>query len=636
MFISICIAGECLGGKLNAGIFDDCSEPTEVLKGFLFWATAASVITVASHQTFLVIASKSMLFMDKVPDECRFPHLEIKVFMALTTGMIDSGLSVLASSETAVGWKIIAAILVSLALFFVLYFLRKGKDFQQCNHWLPIASVRALFREVDKEAFEGAVFYSKLEVVRAAQEAGISKKMGASMFEKFDVGINGVISYDDFTAMFEHNRISMKVAFQSCSWVEGLFAMIIEPNYETGKYFSNDVGDITSHFGGHFSKFTPRHTLYYFLSICRFFVVVAVLNFLAHFPWVQALAATIVEGTWFGLVVKDAPYVFIDMSRAELISGCGRTLTFLFALFPFMGLMSAEESSAAIVQVAFLMILHIIFTLLFPVVWPLIRVLFITPTTLVVKILFPGQIFPGQFCAGDEVYSLVSRFGGEHFVPRGSKGTVQGPVPKKHRISFPDWKDRVAVEFEGCVVLYLLAVVKGSQEANDSSDCSEDLGADDVDSDVELSVLAARAAAHPVQHSQKHRQPAQGTSFLSSFSRGKIELSRKPPPQGDEEEPKDNPLHRPGKQSTTSQPQYTESPVKSGFLMKGPKKENGTWRNRYFVLNRHSLCFFKTVNSITAAGDGSQGELLLTGVNERGLILTSSSSFSTPFSLPTS
>lgn len=52
--------------------------------------------------------------------------------------------------------------------------------------------------------------------------------------------------------------------------------------------------------------------------------------------------------------------------------------------------------------------------------------------------------------------------------------------------------------------------------------------------------------------------------------------------------------------------------VKSGYLTKRAKISQTSWKKRYFVLNAHSLTYYKDIKQVGAA----QGDLLLTGTIE--------------------
>jgi hypothetical protein len=349
--------------------------------------------------------------------------------MALSMGMLDTGLAVLSSGQTAHGWKAVAAFEVGMALTFIHWFMRKGREFQKQNKWLPVASVQALCRKVDHSANANA-YYSKEEVVRAAKASGRTEAEGEALFARLDGDGNGVLDYSELSAIFKGGEhFSDVVPFEQARWIEKAFAVTLAPQHEMGKYFpvNPKAGtDVNHPWGRHFNKFTPPHKLYYFTGIGRSFLVLLVLHLLAPWPTAQAGTALGLEAVALALVIKDAPYVFIEQSRAEVVTSAGRVATYALALLPTIGAGPATTSSALMVNISFLMLLHSIVTQLYPAAWtvikPIANLLLGEPLALAVSFIkhhcFPPKPLPAGYMPGDDVFVYVSAVGFASKAPR--------------------------------------------------------------------------------------------------------------------------------------------------------------------------------------------------------------------------
>jgi len=355
--------------------------------------------------------------------------------MALSMGMLDTGLAVLSSRQTAHGWKAVAAFEVGLALTFIYWFMGKGREFQKQNKWLPVASVQALCRKVDHSANTNA-FYSKEEVVRAAKASGRTEAEGKALFARLDGDGNGVLDYSELSTIFKDGEhFSDVVPFEQARWIEKAFAMTLAPQHEMGKYFpvNPKAGtDVNHPWGRHFNKFTPPHKLYYFTGIGRSFLVLLALHLLAPWPTAQAATALGLEAVALALVIKDAPYVFIEQSRAEVVTSAGRVATYALALLPTIGAEPATTSSALMVNISFLMLLHSIVTQLYPAAWtvikPIANLLLGEPFALAVSFIkhhcFPPKPLPAGYMPGDDVFVYVSAAGFASKAPRKAPADV--------------------------------------------------------------------------------------------------------------------------------------------------------------------------------------------------------------------
>ena len=207
-----------------------------------------------------------------------------------------------------------------------------------------------------------ALFYSHTEVRAAALACGMTETEVNEVVEKFaDVGDTGVLTKDQFDAIFADEDIPFKIPFERSTWwgvlnipfysfamhnllnaarvhrYEGLFALVVSPRCESGKYFlKNGIkGDVNEPWGRYFNAFTPNHSTYYFVGILRNFFVIAGLNFLKFYPAFQAGFVTLVEGLSIYSILRNAPYVNLAQSRTDLVGAAQRFLVFAMASLPF-------------------------------------------------------------------------------------------------------------------------------------------------------------------------------------------------------------------------------------------------------------------------------------------------------------
>jgi len=64
------------------------------------------MIIVALHALFIFVAVKRKWFNGKLPEMYKFPHIEVKVCIGASIGMLNVSLGVLSTARTAVGWKV--------------------------------------------------------------------------------------------------------------------------------------------------------------------------------------------------------------------------------------------------------------------------------------------------------------------------------------------------------------------------------------------------------------------------------------------------------------------------------------------------------------------------------------------------
>ena len=87
-----------------------------------------------------------------MPGFLKYPQVEVKAFMVMNMGMLDSGRTCWWTSAPR-RWRIIGAMECSCALIFIHWFWSKGRDFQESNDFFALKNVRqnALFLAIDED-----------------------------------------------------------------------------------------------------------------------------------------------------------------------------------------------------------------------------------------------------------------------------------------------------------------------------------------------------------------------------------------------------------------------------------------------------------------------------------------------------
>jgi hypothetical protein len=83
---------------------------------FFFMMVVASFV-ILLHALFICVAVMRQWFGGKLPEMFKFPHLEIKLFIAISIGMLDVALGVLSQPRTAVGWKVNEHIILGIPTY---------------------------------------------------------------------------------------------------------------------------------------------------------------------------------------------------------------------------------------------------------------------------------------------------------------------------------------------------------------------------------------------------------------------------------------------------------------------------------------------------------------------------------------
>lgn len=88
------------------------------MRGQFFFMSIIGFCIIGFHAIFILVAKWRKWFDGVIPDMYKFPHIEIKLFIALSMGMMDVAFGILAEPKTAPGWKVKYLLDVSLKLCF--------------------------------------------------------------------------------------------------------------------------------------------------------------------------------------------------------------------------------------------------------------------------------------------------------------------------------------------------------------------------------------------------------------------------------------------------------------------------------------------------------------------------------------
>jgi hypothetical protein len=185
--------------------------------------------------------------------------------------------------------QFIACLEVTTTIVFIGWFLNKGMEFQSNATWKPLANVKTKRFIVEKDRHG---YYSRKEIVDIFLEFKLSRRS----CNKFLISkgmqsatSTSLVSYNELLAELEGKGIQLnKVSIAQSTFLETCYALIVTPRCEAGKYYHKDPKkDINYPWGCHFNKFTPNHSYYYFMNICRTLLVLLILNFLIYHPLPQ-------------------------------------------------------------------------------------------------------------------------------------------------------------------------------------------------------------------------------------------------------------------------------------------------------------------------------------------------------------
>jgi hypothetical protein len=76
------------------------------MRGQFFYMITLWVFVVFCHALFIWVARVKNWYGGKLPEMLKFPHIEVTLFIIFSMGMLDVALNVLATPNTAIGWKV--------------------------------------------------------------------------------------------------------------------------------------------------------------------------------------------------------------------------------------------------------------------------------------------------------------------------------------------------------------------------------------------------------------------------------------------------------------------------------------------------------------------------------------------------
>jgi hypothetical protein len=76
------------------------------MRGHFFFMIIVASIIIASHALLISVAVRRKWFNGRLPEMYKFPHIEIKLFIIFSMGMLNVSLGVLSTPHTAIGWKV--------------------------------------------------------------------------------------------------------------------------------------------------------------------------------------------------------------------------------------------------------------------------------------------------------------------------------------------------------------------------------------------------------------------------------------------------------------------------------------------------------------------------------------------------
>jgi len=389
----------------------------------IFWVCFAMSFTFVVHLAFLGVAHLFGYSTMQIQGGYRFPHIEIKVFLAMSIGMLDISIGVLCARNSAMGWKVVALTQIVLIGVFVSWLFKLSYAFLKVSLWKPLANVTRrsprshdhLLGEHSSSTMGG--YLSSAEIMKFARHMGMTKREGRALFRELDIDGNGILDYHEFCGLFSNERAPLamqralningrmpteKVLWQSSTPLEGAAAFMFGARCESGKWIpKDDDKDINDAYGLLFNKFTPKHVSYYPASVVRFLCFALIVNALAPWGYVQVIVLCIFELFTFVSVIFFAPYVLLAETRSECTSFLFRFLTQIIALLGFLGAFPVATTSFFMVNSQLFAIVQNIITQVLPIVVVIIEI--------VSKLFCPSEE-PNTKNAGDaidsEAYSL--------------------------------------------------------------------------------------------------------------------------------------------------------------------------------------------------------------------------------------
>lgn len=343
-------------------MFEDETEESELMRGHLFYLGLVIVLTLFIHKVVYVIYDFNGA---EVPAMARAPKIEIQVFFVLLMGMLDVSAQVLFNSDTATGWKAVAALELVLVAFFFSFLVMKGREFRRLVHWEPAANVKRLRLKQSVASLDtnndGIVTLE--EQMAGAAHVGLTNRQASELFKKLDTKRRSSI---DRSKMEIGVGEVEYVAAELATPVERLWAYVVEPRRPAGHYTFIDPDKRNSEdpWMNQFMSYTPVHVHFLALRIVLMVVESFVLGGMDGLA--QGLFMVVFSFIVLVLILYSPPAVLLAQSRVDTVSALGHFLTYLVNCVMLRGWMSTDNASQTLTIVSGLTLLHAIATALEP------------------------------------------------------------------------------------------------------------------------------------------------------------------------------------------------------------------------------------------------------------------------------
>jgi len=445
--------------------FKDDEAESEVLRDQLFYLLWGFLVLVVAHQLTLWALQVAKF---PIPGFLKFPQVEIVGFMAVCMGFLDSSAGVLSNVKTAWGWKALAVVELSTVAAFLMFMLGNALEFRKKVYWEPQDNVKLIGRgkvvvALDEDD-QGKL--TLLQLLSARKKLGLSEDQVKTMFSNLtnektvmgvEIRLKNSVGVKEFADLYSQQRI----AFQRATFVEGMYALVYESRREAGKWFASDpLDDVNEPFGRFFTKFTPRHKLFYLENIAKNVAEVFILNSLVSFGELQVTLMLALNCRLFVMVVKDSPYVLLAQSRSEIITVVGRFLVYLTAWFAVLGALDDRAAAGIMTALHLTMLVSNIYGQLYPAakgLWPFVK-LWATRLLFTLYIFFCVAVVGGEIAvararetrAGQAIVSV-------HIRARSAwKSSRLGTQLRKAHTSFSKWMRTVAASASSTVSVALM------------------------------------------------------------------------------------------------------------------------------------------------------------------------------------
>jgi len=248
--------------KWAGNLFEDDTDETKIMRGQVFYMLSISILLMALHCLFICFVKHCQVFGNKTPIEFLFPHFEIYLCLALSMGMLDAGLGVLASPDSSSGWKIIALVEILFIFIFISFFIRKGYKFKQNSVFKPLANIRMSNKRLrlnEESDIHKTSHFDKETIKHIFIKHGSNVKQAIYFWESFGLEENDVLGYPDLM-LFSNLEFKMtKIPFNKSTLFEGCRALVSSSfNNHSGRYFPADphdpAMDVNYPWGMHFNK----------------------------------------------------------------------------------------------------------------------------------------------------------------------------------------------------------------------------------------------------------------------------------------------------------------------------------------------------------------------------------------------